>query len=445
VFPHTLFLSHVNIPQINQFLMRLSVLCKSGGSRVVWRWGGKSLSSSLTADATSTALTSKPTQFFKTSDISGLANGSAHSVFISGKDRRLMSYGSNQYQQLGRSSTKDDVGEVVAPKSPARFVACGSWHSVSVHEDGSVQSFGWGGSFISGAGGLGLGSKSTFPVSTRIDAFDYLLKDGDRIIDVACGNQHSLFLSSNGSLFATGNGAYGILGTGDANDELVPVELTALKETLLTGEEVVKTSCGGNFSAFLTNLGNIYVWGRNDSGQLGLGEESQGDMHSAERYPRRIPFFDTERIGIKDIVCGENHVVALANNGALYYWGDRGWLEPHVVALPESNGGLKGIVKLAAGSKYSFALSDSGLVYAWGAKSSDCLVSPDIPKNAVNPFVIHPSHFDYQKVCDISAGWQRCSAVTDANELVVTCPEDVEKAKEKLGSTASFTIVESCV
>jgi alpha-tubulin suppressor-like RCC1 family protein len=371
-----------------------------------------------------------------------LSNGNDHSAIID-ECGKILTYGSNKFNQLGRRSAVDDVAPVDLVSSPATSIACGAWHTVSVHGDGSVRSFGWGGSFMSGAGALGLGSKSSAPASTRIESFDFILKEDEKIIQAACGNQHTLLLSSTGSLYATGNGAYGILGTGDANDELVPVELTALKETLLTGEQVIKISCGANFSVFLTNQGNIYVWGRNDAGQLGLGEESQGDMHSAERYPRRIPFFETERIGIKDVVCGENHVVALANNGGIYYWGDRTWLDPHVISLPERNGGLKGITKLAAGSKYTFALSHSGIVYAWGTKSSECLVADDIPKNAIKPFVIHPSFFDYQKVSDTSCGWQRCSAVTNCNEFVVTSENDLDKVKEKVGDALNVNVVES--
>jgi alpha-tubulin suppressor-like RCC1 family protein len=385
----------------------------------------------------------KPFDFYKSASIIGLSNGTDHSAIVD-QNGNILTYGSNKFHQLGRRSGLEDLATLDGDKIPlAISVSCGGWHTVSIHADGSVRSFGWGGSRFSGAGALGLGSKSSAPISSRIDAFDYLLGEDERIVNVACGSQHSLFLSSSGTLFATGNGAYGILGTGDANDELLPVELTALKETLLSDERVVKVSCGANFSALLTSQGNIYVWGRNDAGQLGLGEESQGDMHSAERYPRRIPFFETERIGIRDIVCGENHIVALAKNGAIYYWGDRTWLEPHVVALPEANGGLKGIVKLAAGTKYTFALSESGLVYAWGSKSSECLIADEIPKTAIVPFVINPSIFGYQKVIDISAGWQRCSAVTDSTEFVVTSESDLLKVKDKFGETQNVTVVES--
>ena len=353
-----------------------SVLHKSQSSgQSLWRWGNAC---------------KKPLVVSTDGNISAIANGTDHSVVVN--DGQISSFGSNKYMQLGRGTDRSLASETPAATmrvaSNVSDIACGSWHTVSVHTDGSVRSFGWGGSMFSGAGALGQGSRNSVAVPTIVES----LVD-EKAVQVSCGNQHTLLLTESGNVYATGHGGYGILGTGEANDEMYFVPVTSLETTLAEGEKVTKVSCGGNFSALITNKGNLYVWGRNDSGQLGLGAESQGDMHSAERYPRKIPFFETERIGIRDVACGENHMVTIAENGAIYYWGDRNWLEPHVVALPEANGGLKGIVKIAAGSKYSFALSDTGLVYAWGAKNSGCLVMEDLKKNPITPMLIHPSHF----------------------------------------------------
>jgi alpha-tubulin suppressor-like RCC1 family protein len=46
---------------------------------------------------------------------------------------------------------------------------------------------------------------------------------------------------------------------------------------------VSQVVAGAAFSAALTQDGTVFVWGRNDQGQLGLGDESMGDMYSAER------------------------------------------------------------------------------------------------------------------------------------------------------------------
>ena len=393
----------------------------------VWRWGN---SGSTPLQSASSELSKKPAAVPGLTRVDGkiqsLSNGLDHSAVVF--DGRLLTFGSNKYSQLGRN-VHDTNGDSVAKEaeastsSPVVSVSCGGWHSVNLHENGSVSSFGWGGSFFSGAGGLGLGSKHHAVSPTMLDI-------PERVVQVACGNQHTLFLTESGKLFATGHGAYGILGTGDTSDELLPVNLSSsLEASLEANEKIIKIACGASFSSFITDAGNIYVWGRNDSGQLGLGEESQGDMHSAERYPRRISFFETERTFIKDVACGENNVVALAQNGAIYYWGDRTWLEPHVVSLPEANGGLKGVVKIAAGTKSCFALTESGVLYTWGAKSK-CLVLDDIKGSIVTPRPIQPAVFGFQKVIDIAAGRQRCLAATSDNEFIATSPEEAEYVKK---------------
>ena len=372
-------------------------LCARRLHQTVWRWGGAGKSAEEVAGLTGLE------------SVTSLSNGLEHSAVVA--DGKLFTYGSNKFSQLGRSGS-EEPGQV-ALDSPPVAVSCGAWHTVSLHADGSVRSFGWGGSFLSGAGALGLGSKSAAAVPTPIPSFE------EGITQIACGNQHTLFLTESGKVLATGHGAYGILGTGETSDELLPVELSVLQQTLTASP--AKICCGGNFSAILTTAGSLFVWGRNDSGQLGLGQESQGDMHSAERYPRQIPFFDAERTVIRDIACGENHVVALASNGAIYYWGDRTWLEPHLVSLPEVNGGLRGVKKIVAGSKHSLALTEDGLLYAWGGKEG------------IVPTLVDPKMFRNQKVLDVAAARNRCSVVTSSRELVATSTQEAESLHQQLG------------
>merc|ERR1719506_1431902 len=81
---------------------------------------------------------------------------------------------------------------------------------------------------------------------------------------------------------------------------------------------IVKVGSGNNFSAALSSSGELWVWGRNDYGQLGLGEEAMGDMYSAERYPRLVRSLPVEGHRVVDFACGENHVVALTASGAIY-------------------------------------------------------------------------------------------------------------------------------
>ena len=63
--------------------------------------------------------------------------------------------------------------------------------------------------------------------------------------------------------------------------------------------------------ALLEN-GQVYGWGENGDGQLGLGRETH-----CERSPCHV----TELNGVKKLVCGTYHTLALTTAGRIYAFG----------------------------------------------------------------------------------------------------------------------------
>ncbi|GMH39752.1 hypothetical protein BSKO_07650 [Bryopsis sp. KO-2023] len=129
--------------------------------------------------------------------------------------------------------------------------------------------------------------------------------------------------------------------------------------------------------------GKVFVWGRNDCGQLGLGE----DVEEALR-PKPLVFEEE----VIDVACGGMHAVALLASGKVFSWGvnDEGGLgrntenehwekaekaikdlspeqldsyTPALVAFPEE--GVK-ITSIGAGDSSCFALDSDGRVWGWG-------------------------------------------------------------------------------
>lgn len=47
----------------------------------------------------------------------------------------------------------------------------------------------------------------------------------------------------------------------------------------LTGKKVICISCGDSFSVVVTNNGEVYSWGRNDVGQLGIENNNNDQFH----------------------------------------------------------------------------------------------------------------------------------------------------------------------
>lgn len=95
-----------------------------------------------------------------------------------------------------------------------------------------------------------------------------------RAVQLACGASHSVALISNqGSLevWTSGCNQWGQLGLGD---RLMRTRFTPTPKVA----NVVAVQAGDEHSAAITASGDLYIWGRGDSGQLGLG-----DMRSRSR------------------------------------------------------------------------------------------------------------------------------------------------------------------
>ncbi|XP_076439654.1 uncharacterized protein LOC143279493 [Babylonia areolata] len=91
------------------------------------------------------------------------------------------------------------------------------------------------------------------------------LDSGLSIQHVSCGLEHSVFLTCHGSVLTCGSGSRGQLGHGSLEGEQVPRVLSALE-----GVRCTVVAAGGWHSAAVTECGDLFMWGWNESGQLGL-------------------------------------------------------------------------------------------------------------------------------------------------------------------------------
>ncbi len=101
---------------------------------------------------------------------------------------------------------------------------------------------------------------------------------------VSCGQYHSVALTSFGQIFTWGSNQHGQLGLDSA--DILPTgnrRVWLPQEVKLEGVFFVDVSAGGYHTLALTDSGQLYVFGRNDDGQLGLG-----DLHT-RRSPTRLP------------------------------------------------------------------------------------------------------------------------------------------------------------
>ncbi|XP_075560269.1 uncharacterized protein LOC142592614 [Dermacentor variabilis] len=84
------------------------------------------------------------------------------------------------------------------------------------------------------------------------------------LVGMACGSNHALLLTRDGEIFAWGRNTEGQLGLGNRKDQKSPQLVSHLSQR----SKVVQVSCGRDFSLALDTQGKLWAWGQNDGGQL---------------------------------------------------------------------------------------------------------------------------------------------------------------------------------
>lgn len=96
------------------------------------------------------------------------------------------------------------------------------------------------------------------------DEIDFVVGDLEtkRVIDAACGFNHTAAVTEDGSVYTWGQGTNGALGHGDFESAEVPRKVEGL-------HNIVKVKCGIDYTIVMDKDGNLYSWGLNKYGQLG--------------------------------------------------------------------------------------------------------------------------------------------------------------------------------
>ncbi|XP_078617529.1 uncharacterized protein LOC144885472 isoform X2 [Branchiostoma floridae x Branchiostoma japonicum] len=405
------------------------------------------------------------------------------------EDGSLLVWGSGEFGQTGQGRV-GDVGVtegLVAefpPKNGAgvKLLACGASHSIVVTVDNEVYAWGNGHS-----GQLGCGDKETRLTPTRVH-----LTDNQELPDVAgitCGSRHSFAWLTNGKCYSFGNNYYAQLAY---NFRIQNYKENQLRPTLLemfVHRKVVQVACGDRHTLFLTQEGRVASCGNNANGQLGTGEPSDmvcpkmldglegvsciacGSYHSlaatgaGDLYvwgsgkpcgtrkgdilaPTRLK---TRHANIVMVAGGCSHSLALTANGNVYSWGvgTEGQLGQgeEVLFLSEPTRIRRDLLKcrvvqISCGESYSAALTDLGELYMWGKNSG--IIHPDL---AATRRIHRPRRVHTGGVCvgRIVCGawhaaaltgkpdWQRDSKASDLSDL--SDSEDLESVAEG-GSTS---------
>ncbi|XP_023821965.1 RCC1 and BTB domain-containing protein 1 isoform X1 [Oryzias latipes] len=189
---------------------------------------------------------------------------------------------------------------------------------------------------------------------------------GKKVVSLSYGSgPHVLLAAENGQLFAWGHNGYSQLGNGTTNQELSPVLISGH----LQDKKVTKVACGSHHSMALMEDGEVFAWGYNNCGQVGSGSTAN------QPYPRRITGGLQGKLAV-DITCGQTSSMALVNSGEVYAWGYNGNGQLGIgnngnQPSPSRLAAFQGLCvqRIVAGYGHCLALTDEGALYAWGANT----------------------------------------------------------------------------
>ena len=198
----------------------------------------------------------------------------------------------------------------------------------------------------------------------NLTTFQLNLHYGSRL---AAGGAHSAALFED-HLYTFGRNNKGQLGLGHTSrlgDEQHPTSPQLIAPT----QRFVSIAFSQNASLALDVTGQVYAWGDNDEGQLGLGDASTVEFDDADRLE------PTAISSIQDAVAiarGYDHGMILRADGTVWTFGDNGsgqlgHSDGTSSDVPRQVTSLSQIVQVVAGSKSSYALDAQGVVYGWGS------------------------------------------------------------------------------
>jgi hypothetical protein len=255
--------------------------------------------------------------------------------------------GDNVFGQKGEIAANSvSLAEVPLPAFP-RSMAFGHAHVIAALDDGSVVTWGSKGEWLGR-------NASVDPDPAPAAADGRYLRDARQ---VATGINTSYVLTNKGQVWSFGANTQGALGNGTIGGaSVLPTLIPNIRNS-------VQISAQCYNAAIVDANGSVWAWGDNAYGQLG-----QGGAGGASATPILVPI----PVPVVSVAVGCYHMLAATAEGEVYGWGRNQEGELGLGnTLPQNSpapvGSLSDVVALAAGANHSVVLVGDGTIRTFGA------------------------------------------------------------------------------
>ena len=284
-----------------------------------------------------------PTSVNGLAGVTSIAAGWGYAIFLK-SNGTVWASGSNYSGQLGATPTEDFTTSPVQISGLSNIIAiaAGSDHSLFLKSNGTVWACG-----RNLEGQLGIGGNDSTGTPTQVPGLS-------AISAIGAGQFCSYFVKSDGSVMACGWNGAGQLGNGSYTSVNTVVEVTGL-----TG--ITEISGGYVHTLFLKNDGTVWAAGNNSNAQFGNGS------YSSTTTPIQVSTLS----GITSVKAGYYHSIYLKNDGTAWgsganAYGQIGSGSTSLGYNPLQVEGLTGVTGIAAGRSHSLFLKNDGSIWATG-------------------------------------------------------------------------------
>jgi alpha-tubulin suppressor-like RCC1 family protein len=328
-------------------------------NRTLYAWGlGTSgqLGTNAALTVSSPVLVASPTRPLSWQQIS---TGQAHSLGIK-SDKTLWAWGSGGLGQLGSGTSTSVSSPIQIGVSSWNAVAAGGLHSLAIRSDSTLWCWGW-----NSNGQLGILStvQTSSPVLVSGPA-------GASWVSISAGGAHSVGITTQGRLYAWGQGNSGQLGHSALTNSSSPILVSGPVST-----SWITVSAGGSQSFGITSLGVLYGWGNNADGELGDSTLATKSLPVLVSGPAATSW--------ASVAAGFYHTLGITTEGRLYAWGyntsgqvgDLTVIQKSVPVLVSGPATTSWAFISAGGNQsspygeQSYAITTLGRLYAWGNNS----------------------------------------------------------------------------